>query len=244
MRKGFSLRVLAGVVVLCFAMAHPAKADSITGVSVTGGVQFTGVDVYDVNTNSASNPFGVTASSCPGTAPSPCFFNLETTAGTGTFEVATITFFSDGGFIINPTTGSNATGSASGHTSGTWENGTAPASSIFTASGTTLGGLSAGGKETANPSTVPAMFCANQQNSTTGWCFNGNDQGGVGILQYLGNTDPKGISGVFTATDNSEEVVFALTSAPTSTPEPSSLLMLGSGLLGLMGWGLRRKSVV
>src|SRR5580658_9836523 len=170
MRKGFSLRVLAGVVVLCFAMAHPAKADSITGVSVTGGVQFTGVDVYDVNTNSASNPFGVTASSCPGTAPSPCFFNLETTAGTGTFEVATITFFSDGGLIINPTTGSNATGSASGHTSGTWENGTAPASSIYTVSGTSLGGLTAGKSETANPSAIPSAFCPSPS-SATGWCF-------------------------------------------------------------------------
>jgi hypothetical protein len=30
----------------------------------------------------------------------------------------------------------------------------------------------------------------------------------------------------------------------TSTPEPSSLLMLGSGLLGLMGLGFRRKALV
>jgi len=242
---GRFIKTLTVVLMLCVGMSYVAKADSFTGVGVTGGVQFTGVDVYDVNTNSASNPFGVTASSCPGTAPNPCAFNLESTAGSGAFEVATVTFFSSGGFIINPAAaGSNATGSASGHTSGTWENGTAPASSIFTATGTTLGGLTAGTSETANPSTIPAMFCANQQSSTTGWCFNGNDQGGVGTLQYLGNTDPKGISGVFTATDNSEEVVFALTSAPTSTPEPSSLLMLGVGLLGLMGLGLRRKSVV
>jgi len=241
---GRFIRFLAVVLALCLGMSYVAKADSFTGVSVTGGVQFTGIDVYDVTTNSASNPFGVTASSCPGTAPSPCAFNLETTAGAGAFEVATVTFFSSGGFIINPTTGSNATGSASGHTSGAWENGTAPTSSIFTASGTTLGGLTAGTSEIANPSTIPAMFCANQQSSTTGWCFNGNDQGGIGTLKYLGNTDPKGISGVFTATDNSEEVIFALTSASISTPEPSSLLMLCSGLLGLMGLGLRRKSVV
>jgi len=31
---------------------------------------------------------------------------------------------------------------------------------------------------------------------------------------------------------------------PPSVPEPSSLLMLGSGLLGLMGFGLRRQGIV
>jgi len=237
------IKTLTVVLVLCFGLSYIAKADSFTGASVTGGVQFTGVDVYDVTTNSSSNPFGVTASSCPGTAPSACAFNLESTAGSGTFEVATVTFFSDGGFIINPTTGSNATGSASGHTSGTWENGTAPGTSIYTVSGTSLGGLTAGKSETANASAIPSAFCPSPS-SATGWCFDGNGQGGVAVLTYLGNTDPKGLAGVFTATDNSEEVVFALTSAPISTPEPSSLFMLGVGLLGLIGLGVHRKSVV
>jgi len=41
---------------------------------------------------------------------------------------------------------------------------------------------------------------------------------------------------VFTATSNSLEIAFSLTSGTVSTPEPSVVLMLGMGLLGLMGF--------
>jgi hypothetical protein len=46
----------------------------------------------------------------------------------------------------------------------------------------------------------------------------------------------------FTITSASINMSFTL--GPTTTPEPSSLLMLGSGVLGLFGFGLRRKAVL
>jgi len=211
---------------LCFAISYAAKADSFTGTPGTGSVTFTGVDVYDVNSNSASNPYGLTQVTCPGGA---CGANLG-----GNFEVASITFFSDGGFVIR-----NTANAPNGDSEGAWENGTAPGTSIFTVSGATLGSLVAHTSETANPSSFPMAFCPSVS-TPTGWCFNGTDQGGDSVLTYQGTVN--GISGVFTASDNSEEVAFNLTSI--SSPEPSSLLMLGSGLLGLFGLGFRRKGRV
>jgi hypothetical protein len=212
---------------LCFAISYAAKADSFTGTPGTGSVTFTGVDVYDVNSNSASNPYGLTQVTCPGGG--ACGANLG-----GSFEVASITFFSDGGFVIR-----NTANAPNGDSEGAWENGTAPGTSIFTVSGATLGSLVAHTSETANPSSFPMAFCPSVS-TPTGWCFNGTDQGGDSVLTYQGTVS--GISGVFTASDNSEEVAFNLTSI--SSPEPSSLLMLGSGLLGLFGLGFRRKGRV
>lgn len=223
------MKTLAVAVLLCFGMTLVTKADTFTGVGGTGDVVFAGVDVYDVNSNPASNPFGVTQVTCPGGA--PCGANLA-----GGFEVATITFFSDGGFVIRPTTNAG-----NGNSEGAWENGTAPATSIFSVSGNTLGSLTAGTSETANPSAFPSMFCPSVA-TPTGWCFNGNDQGGNSVLTYQGTVN--GFSGVFTAADNSEEVAFSLPAAIVTTPEPSVLLMLGSGLLSMMGLGLRRKRIV
>lgn len=224
LQMGKSMKTLAVALVLCFGMSYVAKADSFTGVGGSGNVSFAGIDVYDVNSNSASNPFGLIQVTCPGGA--PCGADLG-----GGFEVATITFFSDGGFVIR-----NTANAADGNSEGAWENGTAPSPSIFSVSGNTLGSLAAVTSEIASPSAFPSAFCPSVP-TPTGWCFNGNDQGGGSVLTYQGTV--KGISGVFTASDNSEEVAFSL-----PTPEPSSLLMLGSGLLGLMGLGFRRKGNV
>jgi hypothetical protein len=49
-------------------------------------------------------------------------------------------------------------------------------------------------------------------------------------------------SGNFDINSASLDLKFAF--PETSTPEPSSLLMLGSGLLGLLGLGWRRSSIV
>jgi hypothetical protein len=204
----------AAALLLCFGVSSVAKADSFTGTIAGSNVTFSGVDVYDVNSSASSNPFGITRTICPGGA--ACGSNLG-----GGFEIATIIFTSTGGFIINPS--SNA---SNGHSEGAWEN-TAPTTSIFSVSGSTLTvGTGSQSNSASSFGSVPSC-----PSGGTGWCFNGNDQNGGSVLTYLGN-------GVFTASDNSEEVAFSL-----NAPEPSSLMMLGAGLLGLMGLGLRRKSV-
>jgi hypothetical protein len=57
-------------------------------------------------------------------------------------------------------------------------------------------------------------------------------------------TDVTYSAGLITLTDASLGVDFSFSVTPTSTPEPSSLLALGSGLLGLLGFGFRRKGLV
>jgi hypothetical protein len=49
--------------------------------------------------------------------------------------------------------------------------------------------------------------------------------------------------GNFDVNSASIDLKFNLTPGTTTTPEPSSLLMLGSGLLGLLGFGFRRRNV-
>jgi hypothetical protein len=206
----------AATLLLCFGVNSIAKADSFTGTIAGSNVTFAGVDVYDVNSSASSNPFGITRITCPGGA--PCGSNLG-----GGFEIATIIFTSTGGFIINP-----SSKASNGNSEGAWENTTPAATSIFSVSGSTLTvGTGSQSNNASSFGSVPSC-----PSGGTGWCFNGNDQNGGSVLTYLGN-------GVFTASDNSEEVAFSL-----NAPEPSSLMMLGFGLLGLMGLGLRRKSVV
>jgi len=67
----------------------------------------------------------------------------------------------------------------------------------------------------------------------------GSSMGGLNVFENFSITS----AGLVTIQGASLELQFTLpTSSPT--PEPSSLLMLGSGLMGLAGYGWRRKSKV
>jgi len=119
-----------------------------------------------------------------------------------------------------------------------------PFYAFVSTTGSTLTGLTIGGTA-ANPII---------SNGATG-SYNGTyDQlcglGSVSGVEYPNNScntgsnptvDVSYSAGILTVSDDSIAYSFAL---PTSTPEPSSLLSLGSGLLGLLGFGFRRKGIV
>jgi len=217
---GKLIKGIALASVLCLGLTYSAKADAITpSVGTATSDTFTGVDIYAVT--GSLNPFGVTPIICPGTG-SACAQNVFGTT-TPVFEVATVAFTSGGGFTVTETTpaGSGNTLSVVGTTPLITIAGyCTSASSIFTtgASALTVG--------TGTECTADAAGT---------FKVNGNSNGtGSAILTYLGN-------GVFSVTDNSFQVAFQLTTTPT--PEASSLLMLGSGLLGLMGLAFRRKGI-
>jgi len=208
--------------VICFGLSYAAKADMITPTTGSSTADsFTGVDIYAVT--GSLNPFGVTPITCPGTG-SAC--NQSVFGSTSpVFEVATVTFDTGGGYTITETTpsGNGSTVTVNQNVSPTMDPGYCAAAgpSIFNTSASALT-VATGTECTAG--------------GASGFVYDGNNNGapGTAVLSYLGN-------GVFSVTDNSFQIAFQLT---TSTPEPSSLLMLGSGLLGLMGLGFRRKALV
>jgi hypothetical protein len=116
---------------------------------------------------------------------------------------------------------------------------------FITTTSSTLTGFTIGGTA-ANPivsNSTPTGFYNSPYDQL---CGLGNASGG----EYPNNScntgasptiDVSYLNGVITVTDDSIAFSFAL---PTSTPEPSSLLTLGSGLLGLLGFGFRRKAIV
>ena len=94
--------------------------------------------------------------------------------------------------------------------------------------------------------------------STTTITFNDNTDDYVGVGPYgengpgsagYGNVNDvwtvviggSGTSATINILAASLDLSFTLPGATTSTPEPSSLLMLGSGLMGLAGFGWRRR---
>jgi hypothetical protein len=220
-----SKSILIAVAVLCSGAVYFAKADSFTPSSGTGtSAVFTGVKVYNDDKDSVANPFGLTdPGNCRGNVCNENVFGTDTSLP---FEVATITFFSNGGFTLTPTTGGSGNSSNVGDSANT---------SLFAVSGTpgcasatSLVGSASSAGLAINASPTTECLTAGS------WTLNGNPQSASTFLTYDG-------SGTFDVLDTSIHLAFSLT--PTSTPEPSSLLMLGSGLLGLIGFGLRRRGI-
>jgi hypothetical protein len=112
-----------------------------------------------------------------------------------------------------------------------------PYFAFISATGLTIGGTNAAptvSNGTGSSSGTTNQICV--LNNTVPPNFNScNTNQGTTTLTYL--------NGLFTLTDQSLAFSFTLPTSTTSTPEPSSLLALGSGLLGLLGYGFRRKCI-
>jgi len=207
-------KILAVASVLCLGFVGAAKADTFTPGGASTATQDIFTGVAIFNLTTTTTIGGQTI------VPS-CPGAIPCNAIFGGSETATLNFFSGGGFTLVETAppSSGSITNANQNTALTTKAGVcAAATSIFTTSASVFT-VTAGTECTTAGTFVVA----------------GNSQAGGAILKYFGN-------GVFSLTDDSFELAFQLPT--TSTPEPSSLLMLGSGLLGLMGLGLRRKGIV
>jgi hypothetical protein len=216
-KMGKLIKTLAAALVLCLGLTHATRADTFVpnDPASTGTLAiFDNVHVYGVDTSSNANPWGILCSTYQGAS---CLGNndvIHTGADASqAFELATVTFTSNG-FTIVPNTPATDKGSAS-VSSGI--------SSIYSSSNLSPLQVLLNTTVTAN-----GTWCTRTGCNTPG-------PGTIRLINALG-TD------VFVAVDDSFGMAFTLTSTPITTPEPSSLLMISSGLLGLMGLGLRRKN--
>jgi hypothetical protein len=229
MSKAMSLSVkfVAVVVLLLLSGLHTAKADSFTPSSSTSTTSvFSNVLVYYVTANAASNPWGLT-----NILANPVSGVLGNSGGQATSTETVALIENANGNFFDIQVGSSKSGSI-----------------FFTQffGNSTNKGIPFTGT-TANPNINPNTWTFNSSTDTS--CYlntvsspvcNGPASSplGISVLQTPGGVD------VFSLQDSSIEVAFALTPGTVSTPEPSSLLMLGSGLIGLMGLGLRGKGIV
>jgi len=220
------LKILSVASLVCIG-AFSAKADVFTATAVSpsggnvGGAQFT-ANVYFLDNNPASNPFGLTASNCGSPAPAPSTCNGNP--------------FSAHGFTIGAFPGQAATvifGDS--------------ATPGFDLLGGQLDGVAIGGTGTllSGPDSTPTMTIGSAVFYSSGayWdngACNGTASGCNSSATPVKLTYVEDFNGlaVFTLTDTSFDYVFSI---PVNSPEPSSLLMLGSGVLGLLGMGIRRK---
>ena len=208
------IKTLAIASVLCIALTYTTKADSFTPDpgSTSTQANFANVQVYGVDNSTNANPWGILCSTYQGANCNGTNNVIHAGADASqAFELATVTFTPNGFSIVQ---NSPATDKGSATTTGD--------SSIY-----------------ASSNLSPLQVLLNTQVTANGtWCTasgcNGPSPVGIGTLRLINvnGTD------VFVGIDDSFGLAFAV---PTSTPEPSSLLMLGLGLLGLMGLGLRRK---
>jgi hypothetical protein len=224
MGKSKWFKVLSVATLVCFG-AIAAKADTFSATAVAasggnvGGAEFT-ANVYFLNANPASNPFGLTGSNCGSLGSDTCNGNP----------------FSAHGFTIGAFPGQSATV--------IFGNSTTPGFALL---GGTLDGVAVTGTSSlyTGPDNAPTMTVGSSVFYQSGAYFDNGACNGTAAgcnnsptpvkLTYV--EDINGMA-VFTLTDTSFDYVFSI---PTSTPEPSSLLMLGSGVLGLLGMGFRRK---
>jgi hypothetical protein len=206
---------LLALALMCFAAAPNAKADTLTPTSFVANTSatFSAVDIYYVDANSSANPWGIT-STCPaGCNPNPIGSDSSTP-----FTVETVTLRDTG-----------ATGGAGLDVSGgVFTIHLFGSSSIFATGTDNAPQISNTPGTTVSYSSSSDSFCA------LAACNNGGDPTVPFTLKQVAPD-------VFTATSNSLEIAFSLSSGAVSTPEAPTALLLGMGLLGVLGLGLGRQ---
>jgi hypothetical protein len=223
--SSFLLKLLAVVALVGFAGLHTAKADALTpsgtGAACTGNPDPTNTNVI-------------------------CFTGLSVTAtNSGAFVLTT----TDTLYLYQPDASglSLALICTASCASGPGYIPSLPGNSAELFGAQAFGGTLAAPTTTGSSCVVESKTwsqCVQYTSGTKDWVQGGN--GGNNPADGGGSlTDTYALisngSGNYDINSASIDLKFSL--GTTTTPEPSSLLMLGSGLLGLLGLGLRRSNI-
>ena len=221
---------------LCLGICLRTKADTLNPTSISGTTAtFSGVTITYTGTNSVTTVFGNNGSMATAVE-SVSFSGIGTGLVAIQIGILPTSNAGNGDATFNACSGSSCLGT------------TAPFYVNFVPTGLPGGAFS--GIQVGGSASAPAV-----SGSLTGQYDASNDQAcylNVAANFNACNTGgtPTGIASIsavddtFTVQSDSIAFTFTLSASTTSVPEPSNLLMVGSGLLGLLGVGLYRKGVL
>jgi hypothetical protein len=213
-RSRWFLRGLLVVGLFSLASSHVVKADTLTFSTL---VTFTG--------NTVSNPPFVSSAT-----ESVTITNIGGSNGVG-FVIGTLptTNAGNGDACFGPPGCSTLLSTSTPF----YVNLIAPTSGGLVIGGTAASPTISNGATGAYDQMFDQVCSLNQAGTGNSCNTNVNGSSTNTVVSYTG--------GVINILDASLGVDFSFAATPTPTPEPSGLLMLGSGLLGLLGFGVWRK---